>query len=199
MSNVSTKKVYIQIESPAEQQEHLKKNRQTLKVLQGVATDKENLAGRPQIDKLSRLKAQTEASLASSELSKRKKIETRSSETQTSPQKQQITASDLTSNSAPTEFYWERLADKRREALEESLVENQKLHERIDGLEEELNLSRSMLEEARNLVEVLTEMLNENEAEQEIKNDETSTPEEEEGVEASSSDKEQQNNTTPTK
>lgn len=108
--------------------------------------------------------------MASSDLSKRLKIETRSSETQTSPQKQikQITEEDLTSEAKPTEYYWERLAEKRREALEESLVENKRLHERIEGLEEELNTSRQMLEEARNLVEVLTEMLNENEAEQEI-------------------------------
>ncbi|XP_011201569.1 geminin isoform X1 [Bactrocera dorsalis] len=180
MSNVSTKKIFIQIESAAEQQENLKNQRKTFKVLQpgGIASDKENLAGRPQIDKLSRLKAATEATLASTDLPKRKKVETRASETQTSPQKNvsgaektTITGEDLTSEENPGELYWEHLAEKRREALEETLKENQHLHERIEGLEAELDTSRQMLEEARNLVEVLTEMLNENEAEREIESD----------------------------
>ncbi|XP_054730644.1 geminin isoform X1 [Anastrepha obliqua] len=180
MSNVSTKKVFIQIESAAEQQENLKNQRKTFKVLQpgGIATDKENLAGRPQIDKLSRLKAATEATLASTDLAKRKKVETRVSETQTSPQKKvggvektTITAEDLTSEESPGELYWEHLAEKRRVALDETLSENKRLHERIEGLEAELDTSRQMLSEARNLVEVLTEMLNENEAEREIESD----------------------------
>nr|XP_014092794.2 geminin isoform X2 [Bactrocera oleae] len=120
----------------------------------------------------------TEASLASTDFPKRKKVETRASETQTSPQKnasvgekKTITAEDLTSEEKPGELYWEHLAEKRREALEETLKENQHLHERIEGLEAELDTSRQMLEEARNLVEVLTEMLNENEAEREIESD----------------------------
>ncbi|XP_012161023.1 geminin isoform X2 [Ceratitis capitata] len=120
----------------------------------------------------------TEASLASTELAKRKKVETRVSETQTSPQKgtsdggkSAITAEDLTSEEKPGQVYWEHLAEKRREALEETLVENRRLHERIEGLEAELDTSREMLAEARNLVEVLTEMLNENEAEREIESD----------------------------
>ncbi|XP_011188880.1 geminin isoform X2 [Zeugodacus cucurbitae] len=120
----------------------------------------------------------TEASLASTDFAKRKKVETRASETQTSPQKNlsvaektSITAEDLTSEEKPGELYWEHLAEKRREALEETLKENQHLHERIEGLEAELDTSRQMLEEARNLVEVLTEMLNENEAEREIESD----------------------------
>lgn len=56
--------------------------------------------------------------------------------------------------------------------MEESLIENQELHERIASLEDELNQSKSMLIETRNLVEVLTEMLEEKES------DETITPEE---------------------
>lgn len=170
------KKVYIQIESAAEQQEHLKNQRKTLKVLQGVATDKENLTGRPQIDKLSRLKAATETSAvhnSSVDYVKRKKIELRSAETQTSPEHKekpedcdrQITAEDLTDAENPREYYWECLAEKRREALEKSLEENHRLYVRIEGLEEELNTSRQQLEEAHHLVSVLTEMLNEEEEE----------------------------------
>jgi geminin len=66
------------------------------------------------------------------------------------------------------------LAEKRRAALEDSLIENQELHERIASLEDELNQSKSMLTETRNLVEVLTEMLEEKES------DETMTPADEE-------------------
>ncbi|KAM7344175.1 geminin DNA replication inhibitor [Cochliomyia hominivorax] len=176
--NAATKKVYIQVESAAEQQENLKNQRKTLKVLQGVATDKENLTGRPQLDKLSRLKAavvnETTLSTNSTEYAKRKKIETKAAETQTSPDSKsssnnkKITAEDLCSEEKPGEHYWERLAEKRREALEQSLEENQRLYERIEGLEEELNTSRQQLEEAKHLVSVLTEMLNENEAEEEL-------------------------------
>lgn len=176
MSSAATKKVFIQIESAAEQQENIKNQRKTLKVLQGVATDKENLTGRPQLDKLSRLKAavhETTTSLTqSSEHAKRKKIETKAAETQTSPDaksssSKKITEEDLCGESKPGEYYYERLAEKRREALEQTLEENQRLYERIDGLEEELNTSRQQLEEAQHLVAVLTEMLNENEAEEE--------------------------------
>ncbi|XP_055845394.1 geminin isoform X2 [Episyrphus balteatus] len=169
MSHTSVKKVFIQIESASEQQENLKNTRKTLKVLQNVATDKENLAGRPILDKISRLKGASELLNNTAETAKRKKIDTRS--TQTSPGKKSVTAEDLTETDTPGSTYWELLAEKRREALEATLVENQHLHERIEGLESELNTSRKMLEETKNLVEVLTEMLNENEAEKEIEQD----------------------------
>uniref|UniRef100_A0A1I8MX33 Geminin n=1 Tax=Musca domestica TaxID=7370 RepID=A0A1I8MX33_MUSDO len=206
MSNISAKKVFIQIESAAEQQENLKNQRKTLKVLQGVATDKENLTGRPQIDKLSRLKAATETTLsASTDYAKRKKIETRVAETQTSPNKsstkdetstsKKITAEDLTGEAKPGEHYWERLAEKRREALEQSLDENQRLYERIEGLEEELNTSRQQLEEAKHLVAVLTEMLNETEGDEE----EGVEIEEKDQTESNEDNSDDSNDATPTK
>lgn len=169
MSHISAKKVFIQVESASEQQENLKNTRKTLKVLQNVATDKENLAGRPVLDKISRLKGALELTNNTAETAKRKKIDTRS--TQTSPGKKSVTVEDLTESDAPSSTYWELLAEKRRQALEATLEENQHLHERIEGLESELDTSRKMLEETKNLVEVLTEMLNENEAEKEIEND----------------------------
>ena len=55
------------------------------------------------------------------------------------------------------------VAEKRRIGLQETLAENQELYERIAYLEDELNHSKSMLEEARDLVTVLTEMLEEKE------------------------------------
>lgn len=46
-----------------------------------------------------------------------------------------------------------------------SLKENEELHEKVASLEEELNISRQMLEESRNLVELLTEIIQEQEGE----------------------------------
>lgn len=104
---------------------------------------------------------------------------TASTSSQTSPSldssnSKQVTVDDLTSDNVG-EKYWEILAEKRRAALEESLVENQDLHERVASLEDELNQSKSMLTEARNLIDVLTEMLEEKDA--------TLTAEEEEALE----------------
>jgi hypothetical protein len=47
------------------------------------------------------------------------------------------------------------LAEKRRTALEECLQENKTLHERLQLLEEEKEVTEQMLEESRNLVEIL--------------------------------------------
>lgn len=96
----------------------------------------------------------------------KRKTPTASTSSQTSPagtSQQKITASDLTSDKPVNDGYWETLAEKRRDALEETLHENQELYERIANLEDELNQSKSMLEEARDLVTVLTEMLEEKE------------------------------------
>lgn len=104
----------------------------------------------------------------------KRKTPTASTSSQTSPEastssssssssKQKVTAEDLTLDRPINERYWETLAEKRREALEETLFENQELYERIANLEDELSHSKSMLEEARDLVTVLTEMLEEKE------------------------------------
>lgn len=76
-----------------------------------------------------------------------------------------MTVRDLTTDEAPSAEFWEQLAEKRREALVEALEENQFLHEKNEALETELNHSRSMLQQSRELVEVLTEMLQEKENE----------------------------------
>lgn len=93
-------------------------------------------------------------------------INTATTSSQTSPTVEaatkNVTAADLTSETVG-ENYWEILAEKRRAALEESLTENQELYERIASLEDELNQSKTWLAESRNLVEVLTEMLEEKE------------------------------------
>ncbi|KAH8267381.1 geminin [Drosophila bipectinata] len=172
-------RVYIQVESEAEQQEHLKQQRKTLKPLQGNVNlnDKENLTGPGRasiVDQLSRLKAGVQVT---PKYGKRKCVDSSSAtstskdaDTQTedvalaTPQRdadKPITAEDLTSESEPGENYYKLLAEQRRLALENSLTENRHLHERIEGLEEEMDTMRKELDEAKNLVEVLKEICDE--------------------------------------
>lgn len=75
-----------------------------------------------------------------------------------------IVEEDLTTEGEPSEGYWKTLAEKRRIALDVSLKENEELHEKVASLEEELEISRAMVEESKNLVEVLTEMIQETDA-----------------------------------
>ncbi|XP_017050306.1 geminin [Drosophila ficusphila] len=176
----SAARVYIQVESEAEQQEHLKQQRKTLKPLQGNVNDKENLTGLGRasiVDQLSRLKAGVQVA---PKYGKRKcvdsasaaTISTRDADTQTeaevSPRSdadKPITAEDLTSEAEPGENYYKLLAEQRRLALEDSLIENRHLHERIEGLEEEMDTMRQELDEAKNLVEVLKEICDEDNSE----------------------------------
>ena len=105
---------------------------------------------------------------------KRKKLISQSSQTDVE-EKAKIVEDDLTSIDGPSEKYWEILAEKRRIGLTETLKENEELHNKVDTLEQELNDSRKMLDEARNLIEILTEMLQENEEETNPTEDEVST------------------------
>lgn len=175
--SASSGKILIPVESPAEQEEHQKNARKMLRNVQNVPTmDKENVG---KLNKLPAYLAQKELAkktlfsdaMEAIEL-KRKKTAVQSQSCQTSPEKKvtapakpQITVEDLTTEEGPSEQYWEVLAERRRQALEESLAENMELYEKVNSLEEELSLSKEMLQEAKNLVEVLTEMLQEGEAE----------------------------------
>ncbi|XP_017081594.2 geminin [Drosophila eugracilis] len=177
----SAARVYIQVESEAEQQEHLKHQRKTLKPLQGNVNDKENLTGSGRasiVDQLSRLKAGVQVA---PKYGKRKCVDpgtvppvtsTRDADTQTdietttrSNADKPIMAEDLTSETEPGENYYKLLAEQRRLALEDSLTENRHLHERIEGLEDEMDTMRQELDEAKNLVEVLKEICDEDNSE----------------------------------
>ncbi|KAL0133340.1 hypothetical protein PUN28_000824 [Cardiocondyla obscurior] len=57
--------------------------------------------------------------------------------------------------------YWQDIAEKRRRALEITLKENKNLNEHIEKLEEEKKIYEEMLDDARALIEVLQEMVNE--------------------------------------
>lgn len=63
---------------------------------------------------------------------------------------------DLTTDATPGEKYWQVLAEKRGEALQETLQENRSLHEKIGVLREENKTYKEMLEESKNLVAILT-------------------------------------------
>ncbi|KAH8398205.1 hypothetical protein KR222_002872 [Zaprionus bogoriensis] len=184
-------RVFIQVESEAEQQEHLKQQRKTLKPLQANTNDKENLTGPGRVsivDQLSRLKAGVNitpkygkrkcvdttsttaaAGVAAAATSAATTISTRNADTQTeatiNDAEKPLTAEDLTSESDPGENYYKLLSEQRRVALEETLIENRHLHERIDGLKEEINIMRKELNEANNLVEVLKEICDEDDSE----------------------------------
>lgn len=76
---------------------------------------------------------------------------------------QRITEEDVQGTGELSAGYWRELAEKRRLALDASLTENQELHEINASLKEQLDVSNQMLDESRNLVEILSEMLEEGE------------------------------------
>ncbi|XP_008483508.1 geminin [Diaphorina citri] len=67
---------------------------------------------------------------------------------------------DLTSDVA-SEHYWKILAERRRVALEEALKENEALHNKVKLLEEENAVVKEMMKEATELVQTLTEIVEE--------------------------------------
>ncbi|XP_060523245.1 uncharacterized protein LOC132700132 [Cylas formicarius] len=154
MKSEQHKKVIIKVESEIHQ-ENVKNTRRTLKTLQPAAQDKENLAGRPLAVKEARLTLEND--------SKKKNTSLMHKSTQT--EKYVTNAEDLTSENASPE-YWRRLAEKRQEALDESFLEIEKLKGDIETLQEENKICKEMLQESRNLVEVLQEMIEEGDAEE---------------------------------
>lgn len=83
----------------------------------------------------------------------------------------QVTEEDLTTEGEPSELYWKGLAEQRRIALDISLKENEELHQKVESLEEELSVARQMIDESKNLVEVLTEMIQEGNNDSGLAND----------------------------
>lgn len=95
---------------------------------------------------------------------KRKKLVTSSSQTDIARlELAKITEEDLTTEGEPSEGYWKVLAEKRRDALDVTLRENEELCDEVNTLRAQLDVSNQMLDESKNLVEILTEMLQENE------------------------------------
>lgn len=114
---------------------------------------------------------------------KRKKVVTLA--VQTDPERLEltkITELDLTTDGEPSEAYWKVLAEKRRVAMEKTLQENAELEEERTNLLDMLDVSAQMLDESRNLVEILTEMLQEDEAEAAANNSTAAASPSNEGV-----------------
>ncbi|CAK1556401.1 unnamed protein product [Leptosia nina] len=126
--------------------------RRSLKTLQHTATDTENLVGRPSKSLKHQL---TQETLVDVEV-KRKNIATKEVQVDI---KEKVTADDLTNPEGASEKYWQILAEKRQQALQEALDENEKLRKIIDDLKEENVQYKQMLEEANSFVEVIKEEL----------------------------------------
>ncbi|KRT85131.1 hypothetical protein AMK59_904 [Oryctes borbonicus] len=130
-----------------EQQENATNTRKTLKVLQQTATDKENLAGRPNLK---------ESKMAVDQEVKRKKLVHKTVQTETP----KVDADDLTCDE-PSENYWRTIAEKRAEALNDSLQENERLRDQVHNLQEENRICKEMLDESKTLINTLQEMMDE--------------------------------------
>lgn len=103
---------------------------------------------------------------------KPRKPSTDTTSSQTSPsldvtKKYEITYEELTSD-RPSEKYWKALAKKREVAIEETKVENEQLIERIASLECKIIQAKERLNEAKNLADIMTEMLEEKENEESV-------------------------------
>ncbi|XP_057658311.1 uncharacterized protein LOC130895157 [Diorhabda carinulata] len=157
------KKVIITIGS--QDQENVKDTRRMFKDLQRDATDKENLIGR----------SSTKDSLKSQLSKDSSKVEPNKKKISMSDKAVQvgeltITKEDLISDE-PSIDYWKQLAETRGQSLNDSLHEIEVLKENISTLKEENRICKEMLEESKQLVEVLQEMLGEQDDTESQEND----------------------------
>jgi len=63
----------------------------------------------------------------------------------------------ITGDEPPPE-YWKQLAETRRQALEDTLSENEKLHKRIEELEEENKAMDEMVQQAKSMAELINSL-----------------------------------------
>ncbi|XP_018045721.1 PREDICTED: geminin [Atta colombica] len=144
------------------------KVRKSLHELQPSATDKETLVG---ADRMIKSTQQTKEVKSKKNVPTKKKkdafknqvkVTTNNKAVQTvKEEKGEIDAEDLTCTdlAGPSENYWQVLAEKRRLALKDTLEENKELAKRNEKLEEESRIYKLMLDEARALIEVLQDMM----------------------------------------
>uniref|UniRef100_A0A182PFW5 Geminin n=1 Tax=Anopheles epiroticus TaxID=199890 RepID=A0A182PFW5_9DIPT len=176
MSSASASNIIISEDTPSEQEEIRKASRMTLKEVQNVvSTLKENLHPRKPLShapvkdlvastgkqQQQQQQPQQQHQLQQpSEPKRSKMVEQLSKATQTTFDEEQ----NLTGKQ-PTDGYWEKVAEKRRLALEETLDENARLHMEVGELKEELDAAHNVKESLQSLVDTLMEMLNEHETE----------------------------------
>ncbi|XP_022916218.2 uncharacterized protein [Onthophagus taurus] len=145
------------VKAAVQEHENYKSNRKGLRILQHSATDKENLTGRSAVK---------DAKMAVDQEVKKRKLLHKSVQTEEAA----VTEADLT-GAEPSDIYWRKLAEKRGEALNESLQEIEHLKDHIENLKEENRICKEMLDESKSLVEVLQEMLEEGEETKEVTTD----------------------------
>lgn len=150
-TSVQTTLVQRKLEDLRVQKESRSGTRRFLQTLQHSAVDKENLVAGGNMKDVT---VDNDTSLA--------KATTQSSKNKADKGSNAIASmkNDLTTD-APSENYWEQVAEKRRLALEEALKENKTLHSKVKLLEEENEIVKTMMKEATELVETLTEIVQE--------------------------------------
>ncbi|BES92619.1 Geminin [Nesidiocoris tenuis] len=134
--------------------------RRTLQPLQLSAGGKTNLVGGGRSPMPSNKEKNQQVHVDSKPMKKLKSSEQQKQIIVETP-KNHVTAEDLTTEESPSAEYWKALAERRREALENALIENQRLTERVAILEEENSKVAELLNESTQIIESLTEMLNE--------------------------------------
>lgn len=150
-NSVQTTLVQGKLEIPTAQKESRTGTRKFLQTLQQSAVDKENLVGGGNMKDVavesekSKIKANTPST--------KYKVEKGSNDIVS-------LKNDLTSD-VPSENYWKQLAERRRVALDEALKENETLHTKVKLLEEENAVVKAMMKEATDLVQTLTEIVEE--------------------------------------
>uniref|UniRef100_A0A182N150 Geminin n=1 Tax=Anopheles dirus TaxID=7168 RepID=A0A182N150_9DIPT len=168
MSASSVANIVISEDSASEQEEIKKASRMTLKEVQNVvSTLKENFHPRKPLSQPpgKDLSVATASKIACgkhgaepTEPKRCKMVEQLAKATQTvSEDEHNLTGCE------PTEGYWEKVAEKRRLALQETLEENATLYLKVATLEEELEVAHSVTQSLQSLVETMVEMLNEGE------------------------------------
>ncbi|XP_018403917.1 PREDICTED: geminin isoform X2 [Cyphomyrmex costatus] len=144
------------------------KIRKSLHELQPSATDKETLVGADRMIKSTqrtkevKSKKNVPIKMKKDTSKNQTKVTTSNRAVQTiKEENREINAEDLTCTdiAGPSENYWQVLAEKRRIALKDALKENKEFAKCIEKLKEENHVYNQMLDEARALIEVLQDMM----------------------------------------
>ncbi|XP_052900506.1 geminin [Anopheles moucheti] len=164
MSTASTSNIVVSQDTPSEQEEIRKASRMTLKEVQNVVgTWKENLHPGKTLSLGKDLLVS--ATKQPSEPKRSKMVEQLTKATQTTFEDEQNLVAEK-----PNSGYWQKVAEKRRLALEETLDENARLHLELSEKTDEVNELQNVVESLKSLVETVVEMLND-EAEAKATND----------------------------
>uniref|UniRef100_A0A182W4H8 Geminin n=1 Tax=Anopheles minimus TaxID=112268 RepID=A0A182W4H8_9DIPT len=155
MSAASTSNIIISEDTPSEQEETRKAARMMLKEVQNVVL-KENFFPRKPLSHAPGKDLAVSSAKQPSEPKRCKMVEQLTKATQTTLVDEQNLLAEK-----PTDSYWEKVAEKRRLALEETLEENARLHMELSEKTQEVNELQNVVESLKSLVETVTEMLNE--------------------------------------